>query len=133
MRKASAGSGFDCSRQLQVTELPAVGGRVVRSPARSAYEYLDTVTLLADPAPGYYLESWEGHDAASGLIAQVMMYADRAVAAWFQRTEPEPDCECPTECAAGSGGARLAGRLVRLMEPQWLEGGGSSFACSGMR
>lgn len=109
LRKVSTGSSFDCTRELQITELPAVGGRVVRSPAKAVYEYLDTVTLVADPVPGYYLESWDGEDEATGLIARVTMNADRAVTARFKATEPDPGCGCAIECAAGPGGARLAG------------------------
>ena len=109
LRKIATGAAIDCDRELHVLWTPANGGTVSASPAKSVYQYGEVVTLTAQPGEGYYLENWDGADEANGLTAQVTMDADRTVTAQFQRSEADSGCTCPAECAAGSGGVRLAG------------------------
>ncbi|MCL6635151.1 MAG: DUF4430 domain-containing protein, partial [Peptococcaceae bacterium] len=59
------------------------GGSIEAEPARSAYDYLETVRLRAAPADGYLFRSWGGDIRGSGPDNYVVMTSDTSVTAEF--------------------------------------------------
>ena len=83
--------------------LDTVGdGTVSRSPVRALYPAGSTVTLTAEPAPGWIFDSWSGGATGSDNPATVTMDGDRAVTAQFAIDPAPPEIRGVSVTAATS-------------------------------
>ena len=77
-------------------------GTVTRSPVRALYPAGSTVTLTAEPAPGWIFDSWAGGATGSVNPVTVTMDGDRAVTARFAIDPAPPDIRGVSVTAATS-------------------------------
>ena len=66
---------------LTVTNVPAAGGTVTKSPDATSYPQGSTVTLTASPAYGYVFSSWSGDVTGTTNPVTVTMDGNKAVTA----------------------------------------------------
>ncbi len=77
------GEVFIAPPRLAIVLSDPVGGRILRTPDRLAYEQGESVTLIAVSSGDYAFDKWEGAASGSDPSVTVTMDADKSVTATF--------------------------------------------------
>ena len=80
-------SAHKAQTTLTLAVSPAAAGSIVASPDKSAYFYMEAVSLTAQANSGYAHSGWS-ESSASGTTCTVSMDADKAVTAYFVPATP---------------------------------------------
>ncbi|MBN2011987.1 T9SS type A sorting domain-containing protein [candidate division KSB1 bacterium] len=76
--------------QLSTTVVPGDAGTIIITPDKSSFAYLDTVTVAANPYPGYELEGWSGDVSGSDSSYSLIMDSDKSVIINYTRIKRDP-------------------------------------------
>ena len=87
----SVTASFTQSPVTYILTVTAANGSVTRSPNKASYNAGETVTLTAVPNSGYTFSGWSGDASGSNNPLNIIMNANKTVAAVFTQSAPEPD------------------------------------------